>query len=343
MSIARLIGEAADRGAELTGHLLAFARKQPLQPHDTDINALVTAAEGLFRRALGAQIEIEAKLEPSAWPALVDPTQLTTALLNLAINARDAMPDGGKLTLETKNVVLDDSYAGANRDVQPGNYVMIAVSDIGNGIPEAILDRVFEPFFSTKAAGKGTGLGLSMVYGFVKQSSGHIRIYSEDGHGTTIRIYLPRSSMPAEQAAATALEPPVEGGSETVLIVEDDPLVLTYVTARLKNFGCRILQAANAAEAIAIVERGVRFDLLFTDVIMSGTMNGRQLADEVARRRPGVKVLFTSGYTEDAIVHHGRLDPGVLLLTKPYRNAELAVMLRRALMAACPAQSETGS
>ncbi len=208
LSIARLIGEAADRGAELTGHLLAFARKQPLQPHDTDINGLVTAAEGLFRRALGAQIEIEARLERSAWPALVDPTQLTTALLNLAINARDAMPDGGKLTLETKNVVLDDSYAGANRDVEPGNYVMIAVSDTGNGIPEAILDRVFEPFFSTKAAGKGTGLGLSMVYGFVKQSSGHIRIYSEDGHGTTIRIYLPRSSMPAEQAAAPAPEPP---------------------------------------------------------------------------------------------------------------------------------------
>ena len=334
LSIARLISEAADRGAELTGHLLAFARKQPLQPHDTDINGLVTAAQGLFRRALGEQIEIEAKLEQSAWPALVDPTQLTTALLNLAINARDAMPNGGKLTLETKNVVLDESYAGMNRDAQPGNYVMIAVSDTGNGIPPAILDRVFEPFFSTKAVGKGTGLGLSMVYGFVKQSSGHIKIYSEEGHGTTIRVYLPRSSMPSEQATATALEPPVEGGSETVLVVEDDPLVLTYVTTRLKNLGYRILQAANAAEAVAIVERGVRFDLLFTDVIMSGTMNGRQLADEVARRRPGVKILFTSGYTEDAIVHHGRLDPGALLLTKPYRNAELAVMLRRALAAA---------
>jgi len=334
LSIARLIGEAADRGAELTGHLLAFARKQPLQPHDTDINGLVTAAQGLFRRALGEQIEIEAKLEQSAWPALVDPTQLTTALLNLAINARDAMQNGGKLTLETKNVVLDESYAGMNRDVQPGNYVMIAVSDTGNGIPEAILDRVFETFFSTKAVGKGTGLGLSMVYGFVKQSSGHIKIYSEEGHGTTIRIYLPRSSMPSEEATATAPEPPIEGGSETVLIVEDDPLVLTYVTARLKNLGYRILQAANAAEAIAIVERGARFDLLFTDVIMGGTMNGRQLADEMARRRPGIKVLFTSGYTEDAIVHHGRLDPGVLLLTKPYRNAELAVMLRRALAAA---------
>jgi CheY-like chemotaxis protein len=334
LSIARLIGEAADRGAELTGHLLAFARKQPLQPHDTDINGLVTAAQGLFRRALGEQIEIEAILEESAWPALVDPTQLTTALLNLAINARDAMPNGGKLTLETKNVVLDESYAGMNRDVQPGNYVMIAVSDTGNGIPEAIRDRVFEPFFSTKAVGKGTGLGLSMVYGFVKQSSGHIKIYSEEGHGTTIKLYLPRCDLLSEPATAMALEPPIEGGSETVLIVEDDPLVLTYVTARLKNLGYRTLQAANAAEALAIAERGFHFDLLFTDVIMTGIMNGRQLADEMARRRPGIKVLFTSGYTEDAIVHHGRLDPGVLLLAKPYRNAELALMIRRALMAA---------
>ncbi len=334
LSIARLIGEAADRGAELTGHLLAFARKQPLQPHDTDINGLVTAAQGLFQRALGEQIEIESILEESAWPALIDPTQLTTALLNLAINARDAMPNGGKLTLETKNVVLDESYAGVNRDVQPGNYVMIAVSDTGNGIPEAIRDRVFEPFFSTKEVGKGTGLGLSMVYGFVKQSSGHIKIYSEEGHGTTIRLYLPRYDLSSEQPAATALEPPIEGGSETVLIVEDDPLVLTYVTARLKNLGYRTLQAANAAEAIAIAERGVHFDLLFTDVIMTGTMNGRQLADEMERRRPGLKILFTSGYTEDAIVHHGRLDPGVLLLAKPYRNAELALMVRRALAAA---------
>ncbi|HWF95258.1 MAG TPA: PAS domain S-box protein [Xanthobacteraceae bacterium] len=334
LSIARLIGEAADRGAELTGHLLAFARKQPLQPHDTDINGLVTAAKGLFQRALGEQIEIESVLEECAWPALIDPTQLTTALLNLAINARDAMPNGGKLTLETKNVVLDESYAGVNRDVRPGNYVMIAVSDTGNGIPEAIRDRVFEPFFSTKEVGKGTGLGLSMVYGFVKQSSGHIKIYSEEGHGTTIRLYLPRCDLLSEQAAASALEPPIEGGSEIVLIVEDDPLVLTYVTARLKNLGYRTLQAANAAEAIAIAERGVDFDLLFTDVIMTGTMNGRQLADEMARRRPGLKILFTSGYTEDAIVHHGRLDPGVLLLAKPYRNAELALMVRRALAAA---------
>jgi PAS domain S-box-containing protein len=344
LSIASLISEAADRGAELTGHLLAFARKQPLQPRETDINALIVAARGLFRRSLGEQIEIEAILDENAWPALVDPTQLTTALLNLAINARDAMPGSGKLTLETKNVVLDDSYARANRDVQPGDYVMIAVSDTGTGIPEAIVDRVFEPFFSTKEVGKGTGLGLSMVYGFVKQSSGHIKIYSEVGHGTTIKLYLPQSGRHPEPVMAAPLGPAIEGGSETVLIVEDDALVRTYVTTRLKNLGYQTLEAADAAEAIAIADRGVAFDLLFTDVIMTGTMNGRQLADAMAKRRPGIKVLFTSGYTENAIVHHGRLDPGVLLLAKPYRNAELARMMRRALAAAEPTpQGSTGS
>jgi nitrogen-specific signal transduction histidine kinase/CheY-like chemotaxis protein len=337
LSIAKLIGEAADRGAELTGHLLAFARKQPLQPRETDINDLIGAAQGLFRRSLGEQIEIEARLEADAWPALVDPTQLTTALLNLAINARDAMPGGGKLTLETRNVVLDETYAGANPDVRPGNYVMIAVSDTGTGIPEAIRDRVFEPFFSTKEVGKGTGLGLSMVYGFVKQSNGNIKIYSEEGHGTTIRIYLPQSGGQPEQVAAAPLGSAIEGGSETVLIVEDDPMVRTYVTTCLKNLGYQTLEAADAAEAMAIADRGAKFDLLFTDVIMSGAMNGRQLADEMTRRKRGVKVLFTSGYTENAIVHHGRLDPGVLLLAKPYRNADLAHMIRRALTAAQPA------
>jgi PAS domain S-box-containing protein len=334
LSITQLIGEAADRGAELTGQLLAFARKQPLQPRETDINQLIAAGEGLFRRSLGEQIEIEVRLEENAWPALVDPTQLTTALLNLAINARDAMPGGGKLTLETRNVVLDESYAEANREVAPGNYVMIAVSDSGDGIPDAIRDRVFEPFFSTKAVGKGTGLGLSMVYGFVKQSNGHIKLYSEEGHGTTIKVYLPRSGAQPGQPAAVPPGPAIERGSETVLIVEDDPLVRSHVSTQLGNLGYQTMEAGNAAEAIAIAESSATFDLLFTDVIVSGAMNGRQLADEVAKRRPGIKVLFTSGYTENAIVHHGRLDPGVLLLAKPYRNAELARMIRKALTGA---------
>jgi len=205
------------------------------------------------------------------------------------------------------------------------------VSDTGDGIPDAIRDRVFEPFFSTKAVGKGTGLGLSMVYGFVKQSNGHIKIYSEEGHGTTIKVYLPRSGAQPAQPAAASPGPAIEGGNETVLIVEDDPLVRNYVNTRLRNLGYQTVEAGNAVEAIAIAESGAKFDLLFTDVIMSGAMNGRQLADEMAKRRPGIKVLFTSGYTENAIVHHGRLDPGVLLLAKPYRNAELASMVRRAL------------
>jgi PAS domain S-box-containing protein len=248
-SVAKLISQAADRGAELTGHLLAFARKQPLQPRETDINDLLVAVQGLLRPALGELIEIETVLEEDVWTALVDPTQLTTALINLADNARDAMPEGGKLTLETKNVVLDESDAGASREVPPGNYVMIAVSDTGTGIAEGIRERIFEPFFSTKAIGKATGLSMRMVHDFVKQSRGHINIYSEEGRGTTIKIYLPRSDAPAQQPPVAAFGSEIEGGSETILIVEDDALVRTYVTARLKNLGYRTPEARNAAEA----------------------------------------------------------------------------------------------
>jgi signal transduction histidine kinase len=341
-AIGHMIGEAADRGAELTSQLLAFARKQPLQPGETDINGLIGNACKLIRPVLRAHIEIEAVLPESTWPALVDPSQLTTALLNLAVNARDAMPDGGKLTLETSNVVLDHSYARIHGNIRPGNYVMIAVSDTGVGIPEEILGKVFEPFFSTKALGKGTGLGLSMVYGFVTQSGGHINVYSEKGHGTTFRIYLPQAGKVADTAA---VPDPVEleGGAETILAVEDDPLVRSYVIAQLQSLGYRTLTAANAAEALAVIDNGTAFDLLFTDVIMTGTMNGRQLANEAARRRPGLKVLFTSGYSENAIIHHGRLDPGVLLLAKPYRKADLARMIRRAIGDPWAAASETGA
>jgi PAS domain S-box-containing protein len=339
-AIAKLISEAADQGAGLTGHLLAFARKQPLQPRETDINALIIESVRLMRPTLGEQVEIESMLGAKVWPALVDPSQLSTAVLNLALNARDAMPNGGKLTLETDNVVLDESYAELNREIRPGNYVMIAVSDTGTGIAEAIREKVFEPFFSTKEVGKGTGLGLSMVYGFVKQSNGHLKVYSEEGHGTTFRIYLPQAGeMHSEHCADVAPEVLIEGDSETILVVEDDPMVRTSVTAQLQGLGYQTLQAANATEALAIVDGGAAFDLLFTDVIMPGPMNGRQLAKEVAKRRSPLKVLFTSGYTEDAIVHHGRLDPGVLLLAKPYRRAELACMIRVAL-AATPADRD---
>jgi CheY-like chemotaxis protein len=264
-------------------------------------------------------------------PALIDPSQLSTALLNLALNARDAMPDGGKLTLETRNVVLDENYAAMNSEVKPGNYVMIAVSDTGEGIPQNLLDKVFEPFFTTKEVGKGSGLGLSMVYGFVKQSNGHIKIYSEEGHGTTVKLYLPQAAASPDAPAAETRILGGEHGDESILIVEDDALVRDYVVTQIKRFGYRTLAASNAAEAMAIIDGSERIDLLYTDVIMPGGMNGRQLATEAVKRRPGLKVLYTSGYTENAIVHHGRLDAGVLLLPKPYLSSELARMLRTAL------------
>jgi signal transduction histidine kinase/CheY-like chemotaxis protein len=328
LTIAGMIVEAADRGAELTKHLLAFARKQPLQPRNIDVNTMVLDTVKLLRPSLGEQIEIETTLEQDAQPALIDPSQLSAALLNLAVNARDAMPNGGKLLLETGNVVLDESYAQNNLDVVPGPYVMIAVSDTGAGIPASLLDKVFEPFFTTKEVGRGTGLGLSMVYGFVKQSNGHIKIYSEEGYGTTIKLYLPCASA---QSQAAEIAAPIEGGSETILVVEDDPLVSGFVVAQLHSLGYKTLMASSGAAALALVDDGAVFDLLFTDVIMPGGMNGRQLADAVMQRRPRMKVLYTSGYTENAIVHHGRLDADVLLLPKPYRKSELARMVRLAL------------
>jgi len=329
-AIAKLIGEAAARGAELTSHLLSFARKQALQPREVDVNELVLASANLLRPTLGENIEIRTKLAAGAWPAMIDPGQLTTALLNLAVNARDAMPGGGKLTLETANIVLDEDYAAANRDVRAGPYVMVVVSDTGTGIPRDIQDKVFEPFFSTKEVGKGTGLGLSMVYGFIKQSGGHVKIYSEQNIGTAIRLYLPQATAVADPQTAASV-PPVSGGNETILLVEDDPLVRVSVTTQLKSLGYRIIPAENAAAALKLLDDGAPFDLLFTDVIMPGPMNGSQLAKEMTKRRPGTKVLFTSGYTESAMVHHGRLDPDVLLLQKPHRREDLARALRKAL------------
>ncbi|MBR0844162.1 PAS domain S-box protein [Bradyrhizobium liaoningense] len=330
-AITKLIDDAAERGAQLTKHLLAFARKQPLQPREIDVNALALEAAKLLHPTLGEQITIMPQLTEDAWPALVDPGQLSTAILNLALNARDAMPEGGTLVLETRNIFLDDGYASMNPDVVAGNYVMIAVSDTGSGIPPELIDRVFDPFFTTKEVGKGTGLGLSMVFGFVKQSGGHVKIYSEEGHGTSVKIYLPRSTGVQETEYEVLQNVPITGGSEKILIVEDDALVRQYVVTQVKSLGYAALEAANAAEALTIIDADKDIDLLFTDIIMPGNMNGRQLADEAARRRPDLKTLFTSGYTENAIVHHGRLDSGVLLLAKPYRKSELAKMLRTAL------------
>ena len=326
---ARLIDQAAERCGELIQHLLAFARRQPLQPRNVDINATVLDIAKLLRPTLGAQIEVDSILEQETANAHIDASQLANSLLNMAINARDAMPNGGKLLLETRNVVLDEAYAQANPDAKPGRYVMLAVSDTGAGMSQEVLDKAFEPFFTTKEVGKGSGLGLSMVYGFVKQSGGHIRIYSEVGHGTTIKLYLPPACGQVEAAPTAAA--PLPHGNETVLVVEDDALVRNFVIAQLQSLGYRTVGAADGPAALTLIEKGEPFDLLFTDVIMPGGMTGRQLADEAAKRRPRTRVLYTSGYTDNAIVHQGRIDPGVLLLTKPYRKSELASMIRRAL------------
>ena len=253
-NIAKLIEEAAERGANLTRHLLAFARKQPLQPVEFDVNALALEAIKLLHPTLGEHIEITPLLAEDAWTAVADPSQLTTAVLNLAINARDAMPNGGKLAIETANVFLDENYASMNSEVTPGHYVMIAVSDTGTGIPPALLERVFEPFFTTKEVGRGTGLGLSMVFGFVKQSGGHVNIYSEEGHGTSVKIYLPRATGLQPSAAEARVSANIEGGTETILVVEDDAMVRRYVMTQIQSLGYATLEAANAPDALRIID-----------------------------------------------------------------------------------------
>jgi PAS domain S-box-containing protein len=327
---AALINQATDRCTELIQHLLAFARKQPLQPRNVDVNAALFDVAKLLRPTLGEQIEVVSVLESGVPTALIDPSQLANALINLAINARDAMPNGGKLMLETANVVLDEAYSRSNPDALPGAYVLIAVSDTGTGMSVEMCEKVFEPFFSTKAAGKGTGLGLSMVYGFVKQSGGHINIYSEEGHGTSIKLYLPASDSSAD-APVAAIDPVMQGAGETILVVEDDALVRGFVIAQLNSLGYRTASAVDGQTALAYVDSGQPFDLLFTDVVMPSGMSGRQLAAEVSIRQPGTGILYTSGYTENTIVHHGRLDRGVMVLSKPYRKAELARMVRLAI------------
>jgi PAS domain S-box-containing protein len=330
-TIAKMIDDAAERGAELTRRLLAFARKQPLQPRLTDINGLVLDAAKMLRPTLGETVEIETVLEEALWPALVDPTQLTTALVNLALNARDAMQAGGRLMLQTADMVLDEAYAAANAEVRPGRYVMIVVSDTGAGIPAAIRDKVFEPFFTTKDVGKGTGLGLSMVYGFVRQSGGHVKIYSEEGHGTAVKLFLPAADEHADRREEPPPSLPMAVGREAILVVEDDALVRSYVITQLRSLGYATEAASDATSALQLIDSGRRFDLLFTDVIMPGGMNGHQLATAVRARRPSIRVLYTSGYTEDVVMHQGRLDPGVALLTKPYRKVDLARRIREVL------------
>jgi CheY-like chemotaxis protein len=320
----------AQRAATLTQRLLAFSRQQPLDPKPLDINKFIAAEVEFLQRSLGEMIEIEAVGSAGAWPVEVDAHQLGAALLNLAVNARDAMPNGGKLTIETSNALLDQDYCSANPEVIPGQYVMIAVSDNGTGMTNDVVDRAFEPFFSTKGVGQGTGLGLSQVYGFIKQSKGHIKIYSEVGEGTTVKIYLPRllqevDRRDEEEQSAEAVEGP---GHETVLVVEDDRDVRAYLVEVLRDLNYRVLSAHDAVSALGLIKQGdMRIDLLLTDVVLPG-INGRQLAEQAQNRRPGLKVLFTTGYSRNAIVHQGRLDPGVAVIQKPITQEGLAARIR---------------
>ncbi|HEX3973601.1 MAG TPA: ATP-binding protein [Stellaceae bacterium] len=320
------------RAAQLTQRLLAFARSQPLDPRPLALNKLVAGMSDLLGRTLGEAIAIETVLAGGLWLAHVDSNQLENAVLNLAVNARDAMPDGGRLTIETANCHLDEAYAEMNVDVRPGQYVSISVTDTGKGMPPDISAKAFDPFFTTKERGHGTGLGLSQVYGFVKQSGGHVKIYSEVGRGTTVRLYFPRyQGQEAAVAVAQALDPPRGNQSETVLIVEDDPEVRDYSVEIVSELGYRVLSAEDGATALRLLDLHPEVKLLFTDVGLPHGMSGRRLADEARRRRPNLKVLFTTGYARNAIVHQGRLDPGVELVTKPFTYTALAVKLRYVL------------
>jgi PAS domain S-box-containing protein len=319
----------ARRAESLTHRLLAFSRQQPLDPKSIDLGRLVFGMTDLLRQTIGEQIAIETVLDGGLWRAHADPNQLELGILNLAVNARDAMPNGGKLTLETANVYLDEKYATTQAEVLPGQYVMLAVSDNGCGMAPDVKAKAFDPFFSTKGVGQGTGLGLSQVYGFVKQSRGHVKIYSEVGEGTTIKIYLPRAhGIDAVDADGPADAVALGSGTETVLVVEDDEDVRNYSCETLRELGYKVVEAPNGRAALQMLERHPDIRVLFTDVGLPGGMNGRQLADEVLKRRPKLRVLFTTGYARNAIVHEGRLDPGVELITKPFTQAALAAKLR---------------
>ncbi|WP_449410023.1 CHASE3 domain-containing protein [Methylobacterium komagatae] len=316
---------AAQRGATLTGQLLAFARKQPLAPAAIDLAATMPDLIPLLRRTLGEHIEVRYVETAGLWPAMADPAQLESAVLNLALNARDAMPGGGRLTIELGNKVLDHEYARHHAEVMPGDYAMVAVSDTGHGMTPEVVARVFEPFFTTKPDGKGTGLGLAMVSGFVKQSGGHVKIYSEPGEGTTVKLYLPRAVGGAVAVQRTGAPVELPRGTGTVLVVEDEAAVREIACAILADLGYRVLEAADGEEALRVFGvNAASVDLLLTDVVLPGKVRGRELSERVRALRPDVRVLFMSGYTENSIVHHGRLDDGVQLIGKPFKREQLA-------------------
>ena len=328
----RAIDEAASRGAQLTQRMLAFARKQPLQARNINLNEIVTRAGGMLQRTIGEDIHIKLALEANLWPALADPSQIEDVILNLAVNARDAMPNGGELLVETANTHLDEQYAQLNLEVLPGDYVSVVVTDSGSGMPPDVVERVFEPFFTTKEVGKGTGLGLSMVYGFVKQSRGHVKIYSEVGHGTSIKLYLPRAEIPAHEAAQASTRPTANpGGSESILVVEDSATVRSMSAGILRALGYRVREAEDGRTALAILHEAGEIDLLFTDLIMPNGIDGQDLWRQARALRPGLKALFTSGYSEQFLKGRGATEDGVPLLNKPYRTRALAEAVRAVL------------
>ncbi len=327
-AVSRALNSAL-HGADLTRRLLAFSRDQPLEPKDFAINDMLPDVVAVLKRTLGASITINLAPHPDLWPAYADASQVQDAVLNLAINARDAMPEGGVLTIETGNITLDEDYARENVEVKPGDYAMLAVSDTGTGIPPDIMKRVLEPFFTTKPVGKGTGLGLSMIYGFAKQSGGHLKIYSEMDHGTTVKLYLPRGrgQGPGEEKSTPA-PGKARGGDETILIAEDNAELLHAAAKQLAKLGYRILEAANGEAALAILQQTKGIDLLFSDIVMTGRMTGRDLAREARKLRPNLKILLTTGYAEKAAAGSGDDWP---ILRKPYRRQELALRLRSVL------------
>jgi PAS domain S-box-containing protein len=323
----------ARRAATLTSRLLAFARRQALDPKAIDVNQLIKGIADLLQRTIGESIAFEVVTGAGLWHAVADPAELENAIVNLSVNARDAMPNGGRLTIETGNAHLDEAYVESlDEPVDPGQYVMIAVTDTGHGIDKETLSKVFEPFFTTKEIGKGTGLGLSQVYGFLRQSHGHIRIYSEVGHGTTVKLYLPRANpalaafQPGEREAGGYYR-----GSERILVVEDDDALRAFSTSVLRELGYTVLEAANGRTALDLLQERADVDLIFTDVVLPGGMNGRQLVDRARQIHPRLKALFTTGYTRNAIVHNGTLDPGVDLLGKPFTVAALSKKVRQIL------------
>jgi signal transduction histidine kinase len=314
---------AVERGAELIQALLAFSRQQPLAPQTTDVSALIVNVLRMMPHLLGAGITVHFDAASDLWRTVIDSGQLQTALINLATNARDAMPNGGTLSIETRNRAFEEGEPGQLTEIAPGDYVEIAVTDEGEGMSPDVAARAFEPFFTTKEVGKGTGLGLSMVFGFVKQSGGHVSLYSEPGHGTTVRLYLPRSAADPKEEPKP-IPTLARTHNETVLLVEDEPEVSAVAQAILGSLGYRVIGAADGPQALGVIDRGDHVDLLFTDVILPQGMNGAEVAEKAKARRPDLKVLFCSGYTREALIHQGRLDPEVSLLQKPYRRHELA-------------------